>query len=114
MTSPPPGSRVTVWGGCAALSPASSVNAARSASRTSVAGSSGRSSTIGILVLIMGNIMHIKGVGGSTPPEMRHSTTPFIERLGREVRRRRLAADLTVQALADRAGLSRRLLTQIE
>ncbi|MFI7705261.1 helix-turn-helix domain-containing protein [Nonomuraea sp. NPDC049480] len=45
---------------------------------------------------------------------MRHSTTPFIGRLGREVRRRRLAADLTVQALADRAGLSRRLLTQIE
>ncbi|MGN9847065.1 helix-turn-helix domain-containing protein [Nonomuraea sp. H19] len=42
------------------------------------------------------------------------STGEFIERLGREVRRRRQEADLTVQALADRAGLSRRMLTQIE
>lgn len=41
-------------------------------------------------------------------------TAQFLERLGREVRRRRQAADLTVQALAEAAGLSRRLLTQIE
>jgi transcriptional regulator with XRE-family HTH domain len=40
--------------------------------------------------------------------------TEFLERLGREVRRRRQAVPLTVQALADRAGLSRRMLTQIE
>lgn len=41
-------------------------------------------------------------------------STAFIERLGVEVRRRRQAGGMTVQALADRAGLSRRMLTQIE
>lgn len=41
-------------------------------------------------------------------------STAFIERLGREVRRRRQAGGMTVQTLADRAGLSRRMLTQIE
>ncbi|MEV0286435.1 XRE family transcriptional regulator [Kribbella sp. NPDC050820] len=41
-------------------------------------------------------------------------STAFIEQLGGEVRRRRQADGLTVQALADRAGLSRRMLTQIE
>jgi transcriptional regulator with XRE-family HTH domain len=41
-------------------------------------------------------------------------STAFIERLGVEVRRRRRAGGLTVQGLADRAGLSRRILTQIE
>lgn len=41
-------------------------------------------------------------------------STAFIERLGREVRRRRQTGGLTVQTLADRAGLSRRMLTQIE
>lgn len=46
----------------------------------------------------------------STPSE----PAPFVERLGREVRRRRQAAGLTVQGLAGRAGLSRRILTQIE
>jgi transcriptional regulator with XRE-family HTH domain len=49
----------------------------------------------------------------STPAESNRSTE-FIERLGREVRRRRQADGLTVQALADTAGLSRRMLTQIE
>ncbi|MFI7131153.1 helix-turn-helix domain-containing protein [Nonomuraea sp. NPDC050153] len=44
----------------------------------------------------------------STPP------MNFIERLGREVRRRRQEASLTVQELAEGAGLSRRMLTQIE
>ncbi|MEV5967411.1 XRE family transcriptional regulator [Kribbella sp. NPDC051952] len=41
-------------------------------------------------------------------------STAFIERMGREVRRRRQAGGMTVQTLADRAGLSRRMLTQIE
>jgi transcriptional regulator with XRE-family HTH domain len=40
--------------------------------------------------------------------------TEFLAKLGHEVRRRRQAFPLTVQGLADRAGLSRRLLTQIE
>lgn len=39
---------------------------------------------------------------------------PFIQRLGQDIRARRKAAGLTVQALADRADLSRRMLTQIE
>ena len=39
---------------------------------------------------------------------------PFLAQLGRQVRDRRRAADLTVQQLADRAGVSRRLLTQVE
>lgn len=41
-------------------------------------------------------------------------TVEFLTRLGEEVRRRRQAAALTVQQLADFAGLSRRMLTQIE
>ncbi|MGD3112162.1 helix-turn-helix domain-containing protein [Streptomyces sp. YGL11-2] len=49
----------------------------------------------------------------STPSES-GPTEPFIERLGREVRSRRQGAGLTVQTLADKAGLSRRMLTQIE
>ncbi|MBP2472896.1 transcriptional regulator with XRE-family HTH domain [Crossiella equi] len=49
----------------------------------------------------------------STPPES-GPTAEFLARLGREVRRRRQAAGLTVQALADAASLSRRLLTQVE
>ncbi|WP_096215254.1 helix-turn-helix domain-containing protein [Streptomyces sp. 2323.1] len=49
----------------------------------------------------------------STPSES-GPTMQVIERLGREVRRRRQAAGLTVQGLADSAGLSRRMLTQIE
>lgn len=44
----------------------------------------------------------------------RGPTPQFLTRLGAEVRRRRVDADLTVQQLADRAGLSRRMLTQIE
>ena len=39
---------------------------------------------------------------------------PFLAQLGRQVRDRRRAADLTVQQLADRAGVSRRMLTQVE
>lgn len=42
------------------------------------------------------------------------ATPEFLARLGAEVRRRRQAAGLTVQRLADLAGLSRRMLTQIE
>ncbi|MFW5418555.1 helix-turn-helix transcriptional regulator [Nocardiopsis sp. CNT-189] len=38
----------------------------------------------------------------------------FLERIGAEVRRRRRGAELTVQALAERAGISRRMLTLIE
>lgn len=38
----------------------------------------------------------------------------FLARLGDEARRRRKDAGLTVQQLADTAGLSRRMLTQIE
>jgi len=49
----------------------------------------------------------------SSPSESGPSAQ-FIERLGCEVRRRRQAAGLTVQGLADLAGLRRRLLTQIE
>lgn len=44
--------------------------------------------------------------GGATPE--------FLTRLGIEVRRRRKLADLTVQQLAEAAGLSRRMLTMIE
>ncbi len=41
-------------------------------------------------------------------------TAQFLAHLGREVRRRRKEAGLSVQDLADVAGLSRRMLTQIE
>jgi transcriptional regulator with XRE-family HTH domain len=41
-------------------------------------------------------------------------TAQFLVHLGAEVRRRRKAAGLTVQALADTADVSRRMLTQIE
>lgn len=41
-------------------------------------------------------------------------TDEFLARLGENVRSRRLAGNLTVQQLADAAGLSRRMLTQIE
>jgi transcriptional regulator with XRE-family HTH domain len=41
-------------------------------------------------------------------------TAEFLARLGEEVRRRRKGAGLTVQQLADAAGLSRRMLTLIE
>ncbi|GMA41443.1 helix-turn-helix domain-containing protein [Mobilicoccus caccae] len=41
-------------------------------------------------------------------------TVEFLARLGAEVRRRRKDAALTVQQLADAAGVSRRMLTQIE
>ena len=41
-------------------------------------------------------------------------TGPLLAQLGAEIRSRRKSADLTVQELADLAGLSRRLLTQIE
>lgn len=41
-------------------------------------------------------------------------TAQFLSRLGKEVRYRRKAAGLSVQELADQAGLSRRMLTQIE
>jgi transcriptional regulator with XRE-family HTH domain len=66
--------------------------------------------------------MHMEESGVSTPsgppdlpaPPDTGPSAQVAERIGREVRRRRLAADLTVQALADRAGLSRRMLTQIE
>ena len=47
--------------------------------------------------------------------ESEHGVTgPLLAQLGTEVRARRRAADLTVQQLADHAGVSRRLLTQIE
>ncbi len=57
--------------------------------------------------------MRMQGSAVSTPSES-GSAAPFIERLGREVRRRRQGAGLTVQTLADNAGLSRRMLTQVE
>lgn len=41
-------------------------------------------------------------------------TAQFLGHLGQEVRRRRKQAGLSVQDLADLAGLSRRMLTQIE
>jgi transcriptional regulator with XRE-family HTH domain len=44
----------------------------------------------------------------------RGPTAPFLERVGREVRRRRRSLDLTVQDLAERSGLSRAMLTQVE
>ncbi|PPK97424.1 helix-turn-helix protein [Kineococcus xinjiangensis] len=42
------------------------------------------------------------------------AAAPFLAQLGQQVRDRRRAADLTVQQLADRAGVSRRMLTQVE
>ncbi|PRB43067.1 Cro/Cl family transcriptional regulator [Arthrobacter sp. MYb23] len=39
---------------------------------------------------------------------------PLLEKIGREVRARRKALPLTVQQLADAAGLSRRIVTKIE
>lgn len=41
-------------------------------------------------------------------------TAEFLAHLGGEVRRRRQAAGLTVQALAEKADLSRRMVTQVE
>lgn len=41
-------------------------------------------------------------------------TAEFLGRLGTQVRRRRRDAGLTVQELAEAAGLSRRMLTQVE
>jgi transcriptional regulator with XRE-family HTH domain len=41
-------------------------------------------------------------------------TGPLLAQLGSEIRSRRRGADLTVQQLADLAGVSRRMLTQIE
>jgi transcriptional regulator with XRE-family HTH domain len=41
-------------------------------------------------------------------------TTGFLTHLGERIRDRRRHASLTVQELADRAGISRRMLTQIE
>jgi DNA-binding XRE family transcriptional regulator len=41
-------------------------------------------------------------------------TREFLARLGGQVRKRRKSAGLTVQELADAAGLSRRMVTQIE
>jgi transcriptional regulator with XRE-family HTH domain len=41
-------------------------------------------------------------------------TGPFLEHLGREVRRRRQQAGLTMQQLAETAGISRRMLSHIE
>jgi transcriptional regulator with XRE-family HTH domain len=41
-------------------------------------------------------------------------TAPFLARVGQEVRRRRQGLDLTVAQLAERSGLSRAMLTQVE
>ncbi len=41
-------------------------------------------------------------------------TAQFFARLGEQIRSRRKGADLTVQELADRAAISRRMLTHIE
>lgn len=41
-------------------------------------------------------------------------TEAFLARVGQQLRARRRAEELTVQQLADRAGVSRRMLTQIE
>ena len=41
-------------------------------------------------------------------------TAAFLTRLGHEVRRRRQGLDLTVAQLAERSGLSRAMLTQVE
>lgn len=41
-------------------------------------------------------------------------TAQFLTRLGEQIRERRRQTSLTVQELADRAGISRRMLTQIE
>ena len=41
-------------------------------------------------------------------------TTDFLSQLGEQLRARRQDAGLTVQQLADRSGVSRRMLTQIE
>jgi transcriptional regulator with XRE-family HTH domain len=47
--------------------------------------------------------------------ESEHGVTgPLLEQMGSEIRSRRRGADLTVQQLADLAGVSRRMLTQIE
>ena len=42
------------------------------------------------------------------------ASAAFLGRLGEQVRSRRTALGLTVQQLSDRAGISRRMLTQIE
>jgi DNA-binding XRE family transcriptional regulator len=42
------------------------------------------------------------------------STSRFLSRVGQQIRLRRKDLGLTVQELADRAGISRRMLTQIE
>jgi transcriptional regulator with XRE-family HTH domain len=49
------------------------------------------------------------------PTDSEHGVTgPLLTQLGTEIRARRRAADLTVQQLADLAGVSRRMLTQME
>jgi transcriptional regulator with XRE-family HTH domain len=51
-------------------------------------------------------------VAEQAPPDP--STSRFLVRVGQQIRLRRKELDLTVQELADRAGISRRMLTQIE
>jgi transcriptional regulator with XRE-family HTH domain len=62
----------------------------------------------------MGNIVRIER-GGQVPDDPADgSSTAFIGRLGERLRTRRKAAGLTVQQLADRSDVSRRMLTQVE
>ncbi|WP_017592906.1 helix-turn-helix domain-containing protein [Nocardiopsis potens] len=60
--------------------------------------------------------MSTRGAAGQGPEEQDAGGpgARFLERIGAEVRRRRRGAELTVQALAERAGISRRMLTLIE
>jgi transcriptional regulator with XRE-family HTH domain len=62
----------------------------------------------------MSNIVLIVEEGQVSEDGLAGPTATFITRLGEQLRSRRKRSGLTVQQLAERSGLSRRMLTQIE
>ncbi|MFG2268276.1 MULTISPECIES: helix-turn-helix domain-containing protein [Streptomyces] len=64
-------------------------------------------------IIRKGEIMRVED-SAEGKDEAQGPSGDFLAKVGQQVRARRRAAGLTVQALAERAGLSRRMLTMIE